>query len=223
MAANFLKGRHALINIEEPWEADIAREVCTGYIVDNGAYIAWRRGTLLGFDDYLSFVDCIKADLNFHWALIPDIIDGSVADNDALLRDWPDNTPGVPVYHMNEPVGRLEELVHKYPRVAIGSAGEYKLPGSQRWWTRMKILMAVATNPSGYPLTKLHGLRMMAPKIFAKIPFDSVDSSMVGRNAFAIMRRHRLDRLSAANLLADRIESSRYTNCWKRQPTLVSG
>ena len=42
--------------------------------------------------------------------------------------------------------------------------------------------MDTITNRGGYPVAKLHGLRMLAPEIFTRLPLSSADSTNVGRN-----------------------------------------
>ena len=56
--ARFLAGRHALI----PWgrEEDIgtASEVCQTFVVDNGAFSAWRTGNAI--TDWSGYYDFVK-------------------------------------------------------------------------------------------------------------------------------------------------------------------
>jgi hypothetical protein len=42
--------------------------------------------------------------------------------------------------------------------------------------------MAAVCDDRGHPAAKLHGLRMLNPKVFTKLPFSSADSSNIGRN-----------------------------------------
>jgi hypothetical protein len=42
--------------------------------------------------------------------------------------------------------------------------------------------MRVVCNPEGFPLLKLHGLRMLNPKVFTQLPLASADSTNIGRN-----------------------------------------
>ena len=43
----------------------------------------------------------------------------------------------MPVRRLHESFDRLERLVAAYPRVALGSSGEFADPGSRAWWGRM--------------------------------------------------------------------------------------
>lgn len=83
---------------------------------------------------------------------------------------------------MHERTGRLQDLVTGFPRVAIGSSGEFVNISTQRWWARIAEAMEVACDEQGRPLTKLHGLRQMDPEVFSIVPYSSVDSTNVARN-----------------------------------------
>jgi hypothetical protein len=119
----------------------------------------------------------------FDWCLIPDIIDGTEAENNQLITCWGlPSAISVPVWHLHESLEKLDWLVSSFPRVAFGSSGTYRTPGSDVWWGRMEEAMRVACDVHGRPRAKLHGLRMMNPTIFAHVPFGSVDSATIALN-----------------------------------------
>jgi hypothetical protein len=76
----------------------------------------------------------------------------------------------------------LERLAAKYPRVCIGSSGEFASIGTPAWWGQIARAMRVVCDDEGRPLCKLHGLRMLNPDIFTRLPFSSADSTNIGRN-----------------------------------------
>jgi len=76
----------------------------------------------------------------------------------------------------------LEQLANTYVRVCIGSSGEFATVGSQAWWSRIGQAMRILCDEMGRPMCKLHGLRMLDPAIFTKLPFASADSTNIGRN-----------------------------------------
>jgi hypothetical protein len=50
------------------------------------------------------------------------------------------------------------------------------------WWARIDQAMRVVCDYQGRPLVKMHGLRMLNPKVFTRLPFASADSTNIGRN-----------------------------------------
>lgn len=115
--------------------------------------------------------------------MIPNVIDGDEKANDALLEEWPlPRWFGAPVWHMHESLERLERLASGWPRVCIGSSGDFSQPGSAAWWVQMGKAMRVVCDDDGRPMCKLHGLRMLDPAIFGHLPLSSADSTNIGRN-----------------------------------------
>ena len=165
-------------------QLSIAIELCQSFAVDNGAFSAWRSGNpITDWTDFYDWALNVKKVPSCDFAVIPDVIDGVEADNDALLRDCPLPTWfGAPVWHMHESLERLEQLANTYVRVCIGSSGEFSTVGSQAWWSKIGQAMRVLCDDMGRPICKLHGLRMLDPDIFTKLPFASADSTNIGRN-----------------------------------------
>lgn len=179
LAMMSLKARHACVSFAAPECVSLVAELCQSFILDNGAFSAWTRGEHLDIDGFRSWVEVWGRHPACDWYLIPDVIDGDEAANDALLDGWPG---GVPVWHLHESLRRLERLCHEFPRVAFGSSGDYAVVGNSSWWGRMTDAMGVACDSNGRPLAKLHGLRMLDPTIFSHLPFSSADSTNVARN-----------------------------------------
>jgi hypothetical protein len=180
--ARFLRGRHALIPYPRPEDLPIAADVCRSFVFDNGAFTVWKQGGQLDVPGYIEWCEKWHRHPGFEWALIPDVIEGDETDNDALLSEWPKSIAGVPVYHMHEKTSRLERLAEDWPIVAIGSSGVWSTPGSGGWWNRMATIMDAVCDSEGRPACKLHGLRMMAPDIFTRLPLASADSTNVAQN-----------------------------------------
>lgn len=89
---------------------------------------------------------------------------------------------GVPVWHMNESDDRFIRLCHEYPRVAIGSCGEYDVKSPTKAVIRLKDIIRHVVDAYGQPIAKLHGLRMLNPDIFTKLPLSSADSTNIAQN-----------------------------------------
>ena len=174
---------HAFISYAHKSQLSIAIEVCQSFAIDNGAFSAWKSGAEVDWQGFYDWALECKKIPHCDFAVIPDVIDGSESDNDALLRDCP--LPawyGAPVWHMHESFERLEQLANTYVRVCIGSSGAFATVGTTDWWSRIGQAMRVICDEMGRPCCKLHGLRMLNPDVFSKIPLASADSTNIGRN-----------------------------------------
>lgn len=183
-AAQAISGGHAFVSFRTPIQFSLAVDVCQSFAIDNGAFSAWKEGSPV--TDWSAFygwaADC-KRIPSCDFAVIPDVIDGTEADNDALLAEWPlGESFGAPVWHLHESLERLERLASDYPRVCLGSSGAFSSVGTVAWWGRMAQVLPVVCDDKGRPLCKLHGLRMLNPRVFSRLPFASADSTNIARN-----------------------------------------
>lgn len=220
----FFQGRHALVSFAYPADLEVIAETCQSFVLDNGAFTAWKQGTQLSVVKYYRWVDRWCRHPGFDWALIPDVIDGSEEDNDALLDKWPRQLPGVPVWHMHESLHRLERLCAAYRVVALGSSGEYRSPNSKIWWKRMTEAMDAICDSKGRPPCKLHGLRMLNPAVFTKLPLASADSTNASVNAGSKERFGMylpVDAAARANVIADRIEINQSAAVWAGRESIA--
>lgn len=181
-AVEILNGRHGLVSFANPQPLALVADICHSFVLDNGAFSFWKIGKQMDVQGYYRWVETWHRHPGFDWALIPDIIDGTGEANDRLIDAWPFGSSGVPVWHLHETLERLANLASKWPRVALGSSGEYAQVGTASWWARMEDAMAAICDAAGQPRAKLHGLRMLDPKVFGKFPFASADSTNIGRN-----------------------------------------
>jgi len=183
-AIKAVESGHAFVSFAHPEQLNVAVEVCQSFAIDNGAFSAWKSGSpITDWSEFYKWAESCKRIPSCDFAVIPDVIDGSESDNDALLAEWPlPKWFGAPVWHLHESFDRLERMANDYPRICLGSSGEYATIGTQQWWQRIAQAMRVICNDEGQPLVKLHGLRMLNPAIFTKFPFASADSTNIGRN-----------------------------------------
>lgn len=183
-AVRAVEAGHAFVSFAHSDQLTVAAEVCQSFAIDNGAFSAWKAGKPI--QDWRTFYEWAtgcKLLPACDFAVVPDVIDGSEADNDALLAEWPlPKWFGAPVWHMHESLRRLERLAASWHRVCIGSSGEFASIGTTAWWGQMARAMRVVCDDDGRPLCKLHGLRMLDPEIFSRLPFASADSTNIGRN-----------------------------------------
>lgn len=116
--ARFLAGRHALVPYPRQDDMGIVAAVCQDFAFDNGAFTIWKQGGALDTRGYLEWVKAWCQHPGFEWALIPDIIEGSEEENDALVEEFQAEGGawyGVPVWHLHESIGRLERLCCDWP------------------------------------------------------------------------------------------------------------
>ncbi len=188
-AIKLWKGRHGFVSFYRPDQIEIAAEQCDTFAIDNGAYSFWRlnAGQRVDVPAYADFVQRWSKSPSFDWCLIPDIIDGTEDENDDLVESWDamvdmNHLLCVPVWHLHESLARLDRLMQRYPRVALGSSGQYEKLRTSQWVTRMNTVMERVCDPEGFPRTKLHGLRMLSGEILRDYPLASADSTNIARN-----------------------------------------
>lgn len=226
-AVRAIKEGHAFVSFRYPEQLAIALEVAQSFAVDNGAFSAWRSGQpITDWSLYYEWVGELHRYPNFDFAVIPDVIDGDEAANDALLAEWPWRTSaphvGAPVWHLHESLDRLARLVSEWPRICLGSSGEFGQIGTPAWWTRMAEAMDVICDRAGRPCAKIHGLRMLDPEVFTRFPFASVDSTNIARN-IGIDKNWRngnyppLTKDARADIMRGRIESRQALTFWSRK------
>jgi hypothetical protein len=183
-AVSAINAGHAFVSFAHADQLNVAVEVCQSFAIDNGAFSAWKAGRpVVDWRPFYAWADHCRRFPACDFAVIPDVIDGDEAANDELLDEWPlPRWFGAPVWHMHESLDRLNRLARSYPRICIGSSGEYATVGTPDWWERVEQAMPVLCDTEGRPVCKLHGLRMLNPKVFTRIPFASADSTNIGRN-----------------------------------------
>lgn len=215
--ARFLLGRHALVPFPRQDDMGIVAEACQSFVFDNGAFSAWTKGDTLDVDGYVAWVEKWHRHPGFDWALIPDVIDGDEEANDALLASWPKELRGVPVWHLHESIKRLEQLANNWQTVAIGSSGQWSSPGTNPWWKRIGAAMDAICDEDGRPVCRLHGLRMLNPEIFKRLPLASADSTNATVNGGSINRFGMYTPPTAgqrAEVIAERIEAHNSASLW---------
>ena len=187
-AAEALIARHAFVSFAAPKQLQVTLDVCQSVAFDNGAFSAWKSGTVIDWDDYFQWVEQYRYHPRFDWAVIPDVIDGDEEANLKLISRWTQwfgadaGVVGVPVWHMHESDTKLKWLAHAYQRVAIGSSAEYSQVGSTEWHERMHWAMKLICTDAGQPKTKIHMLRGLDTDVFPLYPFASADSTNAARN-----------------------------------------
>lgn len=176
-------GRHAFISYAAPQQIGLAAYVCQSFALDNGAFTFWKQGKAIDWTAFYAWVNQWRFHPGFDFAVIPDVIDGTEAENDALLADWPfASHQGAAVWHINESIDRLIRLAREWPRVCIGSSGEFDVTKPDAFLNRAHEAIGAIVNEDRQPICRLHGLRMLNPELFSRLPLSSADSTNVARN-----------------------------------------
>jgi hypothetical protein len=190
----------------------ICHEIGQGVLLDNGAYSAWSNDYAPNWADYYRWVEP-WLDYATTWAVIPDVIDGDEDANDMLVAEWPHGDRGAPVWHLHESIERLLRLAADWPRVCLGSSGQYAEVGSPRWHVRMIEAMNALCG-DGPPPVWLHMLRGLA-LAGSHYPFASADSANVGRNYNGVPARGGIRR--DVRVMVDEIDGRQCPARWTRR------
>ncbi len=180
-----LVGRNFCVRYGEHRDVDICHEIGQSVLLDNGAFPAWTQGRPI---DWPGFVAWAKPYLEHHttWAAMPDVIDGTEEDNEALSV-WLYNydreiwSRCAPVWHLHESIDRLKLLCQSHERVCIGSSGIFRDPASDVWRRRMETVFNELCGNGPAPVW-LHMLRAMNQAAGGPFPFASADSTNLAQN-----------------------------------------
>jgi hypothetical protein len=220
-ALKFYNRRDVLISFPRPYQTSSISEVCRSFVFDNGAFSFWKKCTPVNWDDFYDWVDTWNHHPRFEWFLIPDVIGGSDKENDELIAGcaFP-NYMSVPVYHVGEDFSRLENMMDKFPRVAIGTTKGFELKSLNFWNEMRKIFDFICV--FGVPQVKVHGLRMLDPEIVSAFPFSSCDSA--GACIISVYDNEwnfpyaPITKAGRAALYADKIERSQSPSFYEFKP-----
>lgn len=219
-AARFLSGRHAFVSFARPDDLGIVGDVCQSFALDNGAFSLWKKGGDVDVAEYHAWVHSLAGHPALDWCIIPDKIDGTESDNVELVQLWLRmgcKVHSVPVWHLHESLEWLDWLCSNFQRVALGSSGQWSTPGNSAWWQRMGEAMKIACDENGRPRARLHGLRMLDPEIFTRLPLASADSANAAVNSGSIARFGSYVPPTAAqraDVIASRIEAHQSSPIW---------
>jgi hypothetical protein len=182
-ALEALSRGHGFVAYATPQQIRLVAEVCRSFAIDNGAFIFWQNDREPDWPAFYTWLAHWIFHPRLDFVVIPDKIEGTEAENDALIEAWPyGKEKGAPVWHTNESPERLQRLAREFPRVCIGSSGEYDVKWKDKYLARVKEVLHPICNSQGFPTTKIHLLRGLNPAIFTKLPASSADSTNVGRN-----------------------------------------
>lgn len=178
-----LAGRNFCVSFSDPRDVAICHQIGQSVMLDNGAFSFWKRGLATDWVGYMAWVEP-WLDCHTTWAVIPDVIDGSEAENDRLICEWyavmGSFRQAAPVWHLHESLERLERLVGGFERVCFGSSGVFSKVNSPAWKNRVNEAFNRICRGGRTPAW-IHMLRGMSLS-GSQYPFASVDSTDIARN-----------------------------------------
>lgn len=175
-----MAGRHFCVSHAAPQDAKTVLSIAQSVLWDSGAFTAFTKGRQPVWREYYAWLESRLAPP--HWAIVPDVIDGSIEEQRTLLAGWPfSRALGAPVWHIHLCVDYLLELIDTWPRVAFGSSGDFWNIRSDLWAARIdKAFNWICRHRRIVPW--LHMLRGMDATSNGAWPFASADSTNVARN-----------------------------------------
>jgi len=174
-----LSGKHFCVSYAEPRDSDFCLSSAQSVMWDNGAFTHYKQDQVPDWDGYYKWVESRLA--HPHWAVVPDVIEGTAEDNLALAKEWPHRRDcSAVVWHLHEPIEHIGSLLDLgFPKICFGSSGQYWQVGSSRWERRVD--EAFNWLVKNGPLPWIHMLRGLS-LCGDRWPFASADSVNVARN-----------------------------------------
>lgn len=174
-----MEGRHFCVSFAHPEDIDVVMRIGQSVMLDNGAFTAFTKGREMDVPGFVAWANQYAS--HPHWAVIPDVIDGSVEEQRNRIAQWPlPKDISAPVWHLGLPIDWLLELADNYPRICLGSSGAYWQVGSLMWQQRMDEAFEALTKTRRF-LPWIHGMRMLG-QAGGRWPLASADSTNVARN-----------------------------------------
>ena len=173
-----LAGKCFCVSFSDKRDADWCLQHGQSVMWDNGAFSAFTRGKKFDEAGFSEWVAPRLSPLN--WAVVPDVIDGTVEQQREMLSRWPHPREfSAPVWHMGLSIDWLLELADEWPRLCFGSTAAYWQVGSDAWARRAdEAWNALARRGLRPWVHMLRGLSLCGDQW----PFDSADSVNVARN-----------------------------------------
>lgn len=174
-----MAGKNFCCSFNRPDQVDWCLANGQSVMLDNGAFTMKTKDVNINWDDYYQWLEPKLR--HPHWAVVPDVIDGDVDEQQKLTKQWPfDKQLGGPVWHMGLPVDYLIELAATWPKVCFGSSGAFWQLGTAAWERKCDSAWNELERRNLRPW--VHMMRGTAVVSGDRWPFASTDSANVARN-----------------------------------------
>ncbi|EBH9143039.1 hypothetical protein EJV33_23975, partial [Salmonella enterica subsp. enterica serovar Cerro] len=176
-------GAGAFVSYARPDQLAASVKYALSVAIDNGAFSAWKRGLVINWQQFYQWLIPHYHHPKLSFFVIPDVVEGGEADNDALIAKLPRcfKDKAAPVWHLHESLHRLVELCREWPRVCFGSSGEYATIRTQLWHRRMSEAFETIYCKHSFS-TQVHGLRMLDGRVLGNYPLATADSTNLACN-----------------------------------------
>lgn len=204
-----MAGRHFCVSYARPDDLDDCLRIGQSVMLDNGAFTAFTQGKKLDIPGFYAWLDEHLS--HPHWAVVPDVIDGTEDEQRESAKGWPfPKELSAPVWHLALSIDWLLELADNWPRICLGSSGQYWEIGSQAWCKRMDEAFNALSSKRRH-LPWIHGMRMLGQSD-GPWPLASADSTNVARN-FKTIHVH-------PDVMAARIDAVQPAKKWRGNPQM---
>ncbi|HHE6159192.1 TPA: hypothetical protein ACPE3U_004807 [Citrobacter freundii] len=178
-----VNGAGAFVSFARPDQLAASIKYALSVAIDNGAFSAWKRGLVIDWQQFYQWLIPHYHHPKLSFFVIPDVVEGGEADNDALIAKLPRcfKDKAAPVWHLHESLHRLVELCREWPRVCFGSSGDYATIRTQLWHRRMTEAFEMIYCKHNFS-TRIHGLRMLDGRVLGNFPLATADSTNLACN-----------------------------------------
>ena len=173
-----LSGKNFCVPFENSRDADWCIKNAQSIMWDNGAFTSYTKEKTFDMNKYIVWLDDKLYGSN--WAVIPDIIGGTIEDQKSYMANWPyPKHLSAAVWHMHLSFDWLKNLLDNYPRICFGSSGKYWKVGNADWSKRADEAWEIIEKSNARPwVHMMRGLKLSKERW----PFASADSTNVARN-----------------------------------------
>tara|TARA_R100000234_G_scaffold101176_2_gene70205 strand:+ start:10054 stop:10725 length:672 start_codon:yes stop_codon:yes gene_type:complete len=203
-----MAGKHFCVSFADKRDGDWCLLNAQSVMWDNGAFSAYTKGKAPDWNGYYKWLEDRLS--HPHWAVVPDVIDGTPENNLELINQWPHRKDcSAVVWHMDEPIDHLLHLLTLgFSKLCFGSSGKYWQVGSESWERRADEAFNAISKEGVMPwIHMLRGLSMSGDKY----PFASADSANVAR--------HHNELNICPERMARRIDAVQCPSFWNLKPT----
>ena len=174
-----MAGKHFCVSFKHAIHIDWCIKNGQSVMLDNGAFSAFTKGKEINFMAYEEWLEPYLYPPN--WAVIPDVIDGSVDEQKELVKKFAHLKKHLvaPVWHMGLSIDWLLEIADNYERFCFGSSGAYWQVGSESWSRRADEAWNELTKRGHKSWVHMMRGLSLCGDVY---PFASADSTNVARN-----------------------------------------